>query len=543
MHRKKSCGYSDPAASASYGNALTICVTGFGTAVVMSSQKELEIKLQVDPPTLRRLGRIPLIKTLNKLPKHANEASVYFDTDKHKLRKKGLMLRVRRIGKRHVQTIKAAGNSATIDRNEWETEILGAEPDFGMIRGTPLEGLVSKKMRRRLKPMFETRIRRSLYSLADDERTIELTIDRGKIDTGDGSVPVCELELELKRGSKARLFEDARTLMRALAAQISLKSKAERAYEFIDGEEGLPVKAAPVHLATGCHARDGFKVIGFACLKQVVDNVPALTKGDPEGVHQMRVGVRRLRAAMSLFGTILPGDQTVIVKNELKWLAGELTPAREFEVLNERVKDPVNQHRGKRGNGLLSFSKALSRKHKAALARAKETAKSVRFRVLTFDVAAWLELGHWTQPQDDLVRSRGQVPIEVFAAEQLQRRYRKVRKRGKKIAQLDAKKRHKLRIQVKKMRYAAEFFGELFQSKKAVRRQKKFSTALKRLQDGLGDLNDLAVDERLIARARSPNSAFAAGLLTGREEARENEAMSAAIEGYTKLAKVRPFWR
>ena len=80
----------------------------------MVPQKEFELKFEVEPSTLRRLNRIQPIKALNKLPEHATEASVDFDTDENKLRKKGLMLRVRRIGRRHVQTIKRAGNSAPI---------------------------------------------------------------------------------------------------------------------------------------------------------------------------------------------------------------------------------------------------------------------------------------------------------------------------------------------------------------------------------------------------------------------------------------------
>jgi triphosphatase len=135
------------------------------------------------------------------------------------------------------------------------------------------------------------------------------------------------------------------------------------------------------------------------------------------------------------------------------------------------------------------------------------------------------------------------VPVEAFAEEQLQGRLRKVRKRGKDLVRLNAKQRHKLRIQVKKLRYAAEFFGDLFQGKKAVRRQKKFTSALKQLQDGLGDLNDIAVDERLIASVATHNNAFATGLLTGREEARESEAMFVALQGYAKLVKAKPFWR
>jgi CHAD domain-containing protein len=125
----------------------------------------------------------------------------------------------------------------------------------------------------------------------------------------------------------------------------------------------------------------------------------------------------------------------------------------------------------------------------------------------------------------------------------MQRRFHQIRNQGRKLGQLSTQDRHKLRIRVKKLRYGAEFFNEIFQSKKAARRQDKFASALKQLQKGLGDLNDIAVDERLIASLGPPSSAFAAGLLTGHEEARESAAMATAVEGYTKLMKVKPFWR
>jgi triphosphatase len=193
-----------------------------------------------------------------------------------------LLLRVRRIGKHYVQTIKATGNSATVDRNEWETEISDTKPDLRVIDGTPLADLITKKLRRGLKPVFETHIRRTRYSLDNNKYAIDLTVDRGKIDSGDGSTPICELELELKRGDKGRLFEIARLLVHAAPTQVSLKSKAERGYEFIDGSKDLPVKANPVQLPIHGNARDSFRAIGFACLKQILDNMPALASADPE---------------------------------------------------------------------------------------------------------------------------------------------------------------------------------------------------------------------------------------------------------------------
>jgi triphosphatase len=97
----------------------------------------------------------------------------------------------------------------------------------------------------------------------------------------------------------------ARELAEALSARIAVKSKSERGYEIIDNKQELPAKAARIDLPAVATTRNAFKIIGLTCLKQVIDNEPALIKGDPEGVHQMRVGLRRLRAAMSLFAALL----------------------------------------------------------------------------------------------------------------------------------------------------------------------------------------------------------------------------------------------
>jgi len=373
-----------------------------------------------------------------------------------------------------------------------------------------------------------------------------LAIDQGKIKTGAGSLPLCELELELKRGNEADLFRVARELVHVLPAQLALKSKSERGYEFVDGELGAPVKAVPVDLTVCASTRDGFKMIGDACLKQIIENEPAISKGDSEGVHQMRVGLRRLRAAMSLFSALLHDPQTAAIKNELKWLTGELAPAREIEVLMNRVVKPLKKKGDARRNGVPALVRELAERRKAALERVQNAIASARFRSLTLEVAAWLETGRWMNPED--VRSHGEMPIQGFAAEQLRRRWRKVRKKGKALAQLDAQDRHKLRIQVKKLRYAAEFFGDLFRGKRASKRRRKFVATLEQLQDGLGDLNDIMVDENLITatglrgKRSNPNRALAVALLTEREDASLNAAMATATEDYRAFAEVKPFW-
>ncbi len=517
-------------------------------AVAGAPPKELEIKLELAPSGLPQLAHIPFIRATRGKSKRVNEVSVYFDTDKHKLRKNGLILRVRRIGNRHIQTIKAA-NEHLFARAEWEAEIAGEQPDLRCARGTALAPLITRKFRKKLKPVFATHVERTVYSLGRNAHAIELAVDRGKIDAGTYTAPLCELELELKRGEEADLYEVARKLTHTLPAQLALKSKSERGYELVDGKEAAPAKSADVELERGCSARDGFKAIGRACLKQIVDNAPALTKGQAEGVHQMRIGLRRLRAAIALFRDVVRSPQTRAIKHELKWLTSELSPAREMQVLIERVVAPLRADAHPARNGIHSFSSDLMARREAAQERAQHAVDSTRFRALTLNIAAWLETGDWNEPHDAAARRLGDMAIEDFAADEMRRRFRKVRKSGRKLAKLSARRRHKLRIRVKKLRYAAEFFGGLYAGRRATRRRKAFVAALKRVQSGLGDLNDIAVDASILTRAGvqrahvSRRHSFSAGRLAGREETQVDAAMAAAVKGYERLSEAKPFWR
>jgi triphosphatase len=171
------------------------------------------------------------------------------------------------------------------------------------------------------------------------------------------------------------------------------------------------------------------------------------------------------------------------------------------------------------------------------------------------DTAAWIETGDWTNNNDELVRPLRDQPVATAAAAEMNRRYRKILKRGARLVGLDPVHRHSIRIEAKKLRYACQFFGDTFHGKKAVRRRKELLAASERLQDTLGDLNDISVHERLTERLgvvsetggkrkqRSPNKAFAAGRLSGREAARMASVLEDAVRAYAGFAKAKPFWR
>jgi len=257
----------------------------------------------------------------------------------------------------------------------------------------------------------------------------------------------------------------------------------------------------------------------------------------------MRVGLRRLRTAMSLFSDIIPGKKTDDIKVELKWLTAELSQSRELDVFLTEVLHPLegSAHSAE----LQPLAGELAKRRDYAFERAKAAVHSQRFRNLTLNVAEWLEIGRWRRPQDMLLRERCEEPIETAVVAQLDRRWRKIRKRGRRLLELDAGQRHKLRIQAKKVRYATEFFEALFPEKKMQKRRRKFVAAVKDIQSRLGDLNDISVHisrSKEIASEMS-EAMFAAGLVIGHEEAREAAVLVAAERAHQTFSKARPYWK
>jgi len=520
----------------------------------MSPPREIELKLDVPIHSLPRLNGSSLLKgAAASARKPASVVSVYFDTDKLKLRHKGLSLRVRRIGRRLVQTVKQenSASAALFARNEWEHDIRAKQPDLDAARDTALAPLLNKKLRDGLKPVFETSVRRKVFQIQSGDSEVELSIDKGKVEAGRQSSPLCEVELELKQGQAADLFKLAKTLAQEVPVQLAVKSKADRGYALLTAEKPAAVRAGPVALAPDADVQSTFQAIAGACLHQLVANQPVMLDGDPEGLHQMRVALRRLRAAISLFSDMLPDPQTNALKAELKWVMGELGPARELEVFLKRVVKPVAD---RKGPGIAVLARELRQRREDAFARAHAAVESPRFRALVFDAAAWIEAGDWTRNPDDLAGMLRARPIAPAAAEQLRRRWKAILKRGKRLDALDPQRRHKLRIQAKKLRYAAEFFAGAFPRKKSIRRRDDFVAALGQLQDALGDLNDIAVHEELSKRLVEGSAAggkrrggrakkaFAAGRLSGREEARIAPVLKDAGRAYAAFAEATPFW-
>ena len=516
---------------------------------MVGRQAEVELKLWVTPEDIPALRNY----TGGSLSTHEVLDSIYFDSEKRFLHDHGLTLRLRHIDGRRVQTIKSAGRGVGLfERSEWEQTIEGNQPYLSSSKDTALGRILTDDVCKTLKPIFETKIERTAYHLNCDGADIVMAIDEGQILAPNSSRPVSEVELELKEGKPADLFRIARDILNIVPAHLGFKSKPERGYELVEKKQVVAETACDPELSAGMSAGRAFTLVGRACLRHLVANVPAMLAQDGTALHQMRVALRRLRAAISLFSAVAGDDRAEAIKIELRWLAQELGPARDLDTLILEVIKPMRQQY-REEPGLVSISKMFTRQRLKFYRRAQAAVQSTRFRTLVLDSAEWIEAGPWSTSEDALKRARREMPIESYAADQLSYRYKRIR-RGKRMDELNPEQLHRLRIQVKKARYATDFFSGLYHGKKSAKKCKKIRSSLMQLQNSLGRLNDIVTHKALfsdiitnrakgLTEEQSRHRAFAAGLIIGDQQTQVAKLVERARKAYSRFDDAKTFWK
>ena len=485
---------------------------------------EVELKLEVDRAGIGMLTASSIFA--NSASDHM-QTSTYFDTPGQAVRNAGLSLRIRVSGSRRIQTVKLESASAAglFARPEWEIPIEGEFPVFDRI-GNPLRSMVPAHELLRLEPIFQIVVNRQIREIEQNGAKIELVLDQGKIVSGYHTLLLCEVELELKEGSPAAVFALARALDAVAPLQLSPLSKAQRGYRLLDGGGDQPVKSAPMSLHGNMAPSEGFAVIAQACIRQFRLNQSLLARMEsPEALHQARTALRRLRSAMSIFKDMLADDRFEYFLVSLRWIARELDKARNLDVLLKRCPDTA-----------YPVTLRLAREH--AYAEATDALVSARLRTLMIDFVEWIVIGNWrTGCGATFVDQR----IDSFASKALDRYHRRVKRRGQHWSKLNDEARHSLRIQVKKLRYASEFFCELFPAAKDQARQKKYVRALRALQTSLGNLNDQATGAALLAELSLGN--VIKGTIATRQNQNRSSMLEDASRAYDTLLDTRCFWR
>ena len=449
---------------------------------------EVELKFDVEPASAGPLRATPLLAAAVA---HGHESeSLYFDTPGGALRKAGISLRVRRSAGRNVQTVKRKrGNAAGLFvREEWEAEVPRFALDLGAFEPALVRRLLGKTDGEKLTPLVRTHFTRTAWQIEHRGSRIEVVLDEGTVSAGRKRTPLTELELELKGGKPAALFDLAEELGRAAPLRLGTLSKSERGYALAEGRLGRPAKADPILLDPGMSEGEAFRAIASSCLRHFRLNEIALLAGrDADALHQARVALRRLRSALALFRHTVRGADYQQLREELRWFAGQLGEARNLDVLlGKDAPPPFRRDKTLRA--------ALKQEREAAYDRVMAAIRSERARTLLLHMALWLELGTWR------FKPRAEGDVRALATHQLERQWRKVRRRGTELGRLDADAEHQLRIDIKKLRYTAEFLGGLYPAKPEAARSRRFVDALKELQEELGIANDHRTAQAVAAR-------------------------------------------
>jgi inorganic triphosphatase YgiF len=430
-------------------------------------------------------------------------------------------------------------------RVEDEVELAGPVLDLSRIVHDELASVFSsERLRARLKPILVTDLIRSRRLLEmDSGARVEASIDRGLIKSGSRTERVVELELELKSGAPRHLYELALKLVRDLPLCVENRSKAERGYALYRGKRSKPVKARPATLSPALSVGEAFKAVMQAGLAHLQANAHGmLAGGDLEYLHQMRVALRRLRSAISVFEPVMPRAAISPMEAELKWLASSLGGARDWDVFLTETLPPIEKEFGSRGE-LKAFSERCGEVRRKAGAKARRAVRSARYQRLLLSLAGWLESwsGH-IELEPGQSAALGE-PIDAFASSVLEQRYNRVRKQGRKFDKLSSRELHRLRIAVKKFRYATDFFAGIYEGGLA-------RVALHRLsdlQDILGAINDAATVTDLMAHgfdgAGGMGVAEAKGILLGWSRGRAETLKRELTSAWKSFRAAGRFWR
>ena len=497
---------------------------------------ETELKLSLSDAGERKLAahdafRAPAASD----PRRERIVTTYFDTADHALARLGVSLRVRRAGQGRVQTVKATAAAGSPSRGEWEWKIDSDEPDLSLTRDTPLaEGLPEGAQ---LQATVVTDVMRTTRLLHLRDATIEAAFDEGTIQAGEARERIRELELELREGSQVALYRLALTLHAAAPLALEVDSKAVRGARMEAGDPPAPVKADPPDLPKGSSAAEALRIVVARALGHVLANKTAALAGVPEGIHQARTGLRRLRSALALFAPLLDPRARVAFNEEMRRLGRSIGEARDWDVFCEERLTGAFADLEEPGWGRL-LREAAEGEREGAHRRAAAEIAGPAFTSLALGLGAWSEEG----ARDARLIGRGALKQDIarLAPGLLEALLKKTRRRAAMARDKSATELHPLRKSLKKLRYAVEFLSRLYPEKKI----RAYLKRMKKLQDALGDLNDAATASlmaRGLARGRV-EIGVAAAQFQAKQDKDAAKARRQFERQWKKFEKERPFW-
>lgn len=528
----------------------------------------------------------------------------YFDTPDRDLVRAKIALRLRREGEQWVQTLKMPGENA-LSRIEINHDRPSPELDLSVYATEPFAEVLAKHAQT-LSICYETDVQRIFRQTRTDMGVVEIALDTGLLRAGSVELPISEIEFELKRGQLAAVFTLGKKWQQAHGLILDARSKSERGDRLAllnaelktiseqkqERQESSRRQAIAqfwaartaenISLHPKIHAQAALAAVSAECLDQIIRNAAVLAEVDTADiyqaggavhVHQLRVGIRRLRSAWSFFNgiAVLPSEE---LRSEIKLHFAKLGGTRDDDVLKETLL-PVLSAAGQPPL-ILDDGQTPTDTENVALSRP--------FQSWLLDMLAWTVLpvapdaslrasraiqapqdpaavalatqahsaltnpvGHVTAQDSPQVAAEGvatasikiQKPLTLKEAlvKKLKKWHRRLLQDGLQFDQLDIEPRHELRKLGKKLRYALQFTESLLPTA----RLKTYRKQLAAVQDILGEMNDLAVarDRFIGLRDTQPSAWFACGWITSRLDALTQNACAA----FKQLSRTETFWR
>lgn len=505
---------------------------------------EIEFKLRMTDLQLARLKRADWWRGLSGAAS-SELKSVYVDTANSDLRRLGLALRMRTKGAGLEQTLKMVSAGDPFRRREWTAPLTGSAPDPTCFCDPALPEEYRALSASDLTPVFRLAVHRETRRLRDDDAEVEIAIDEGAIEAGDLKSRIAEIELELKSGETAALVGAARRIVDIAGGRAFLRSKADRGYDLAEGRDAFWIKPGKFSLDRAMSVAEALQAIVLRAAHHLTSNDDcARINAHVEGVHQCRIACRQVRSAFRLFRRVLPNSPFAALRDEAKRIAGALGKARDIDVMRTELLEPARAalDSPELVDRLLA---GLAKERVKAYARVASALADQRYEGFLIDLLAVATSDDWAESGDKRALDSHATR---FAEAALDKAYDRVRKSGRGFKDLSAADRHKLRIDVKRMRYASDFFASLFDAEET----KRFRKQLADLQDRLGALNDLAVAKNSLAalagRAAGADEPLAAQLSTVADRilewrAKDADKMDDALIGDWKAFEdAEPFW-
>ena len=368
---------------------------------------ETELKLSIHSGDESRFSKLGIFKDYARgRAKRRHLVGIYFDTPDLELRRRRMVLRVRKEGGRWIQAVKGSGTQqgGLHQREEYEHPLEGKipRPDYNqLLKHDHLDVFNDNSIRERLAPRFHTDIWRTTWDLhLPNGSVIEAALDRGEIKTESHSVPVQELELELKRGMPETLYEIAQQVAHSVDVRLENTSKAERGYDLISRPKPEPVRSSDIRILKSMTVEDTYALILWDSLEHMRANEDAvLMSSDMEGVHQMRVGLRRFRTCQRLFRTWISDCVSAPLPAELRTLSRYIGPARDWDVfVNSHLVPLFEDHETLVGaRDLLEC--AISRRD-AVSSELRSFVRSREYNRILLDLASWVACKKWREAME-----------------------------------------------------------------------------------------------------------------------------------------------